>query len=252
MFKALLLAAMMTVALLKPINEMTIEEVAQRMGELTMEIMMSGGTASPEQAEEMAALEARLDELTGQVGDAADAGANAMQQNGAAMMAGMPPEQTPIDAIGRAFQQALPDTWEGESCNTDVKDDYVNLTPWFKSKGMKDRGQQFSRTCGNLEGQWFTWEIATFDVGEVSKEGFDPEFVQAENRKLVEFTQLCGHDAMITEIYNIVEVNIAGKAEFVTNASYDDDQPPGTVLAMQRRMADAVDCDLIANALGRP
>ena len=253
MLKGLLVAAMMAAALLKPIDEMSLEEVAQRMAELTMEIMVGGGgTATPEQEAEMAALEARLDELTGNVADRAEAEADKMEAEGSALIGDQPPEQTPIDAIGRAFQKALPHTWEGKSCNIDVKDTYRNLTPWFKSQGIDQRGQEFSRTCGDRTDAWYSWEIVTFDVGEVSKEGFRPELVQPENRKLIEFTALCGHDAMITEIYNIVSVNIDGKAEFGTNASYRDDQAPGVVLNMQRRMADAVDCDVISRALGQP
>jgi len=251
MFKTVFLSAMLAVAAFKPVSEMSLEEVAKRMAELTMEIAISGGEATEEQAQELAALEARMDELMGQLDAAVDAIDAESQKREQEIRADQPPESTPIDAIGRAFQKALPDVWEGETCNTDVKDSYVNLTPWFKSRGMSERGQQFSRTCGDRTTQWFTWELATFEVGEVDPDGFSPDKVPEENRELVEFPMLCGYQAYVTPAFNIVSLNIAGKAEMVTNASYsyDIEVAPGAVLEMQKRMADAVDCKAIARAL---
>ncbi|MEM1379935.1 MAG: hypothetical protein AAGH41_04835 [Pseudomonadota bacterium] len=249
MFKVLAAAALAALMALKPISEMTVEEVAKRIAELTLEIALAGGQATPEQQEEMEALERRLDELTSGTLEETEAALDEADAVIAEEEAKGPPDQSPIDAIGRAFQKAMPDTWEGETCNKDVKDRYRNLTPWYKANGFEDRGQQYTRVCGDRTDQWFTWEISTFEVGEVNPEGYRPDQIRPEDRDKVIFKELCGYTAMITPQFNLVSVNVAGRARIIPNASYNDPTKRGNILAMQEKMIDAVKCDIIAKAL---
>ncbi|NNU15875.1 hypothetical protein HK107_06010 [Parvularcula sp. ZS-1/3] len=250
MFK-LLLAAALAALLLKPVSEMTLEECQERLVEISMEIAKNGGAITPEQEAEMAAIEARLDELiNGKVADVADemAGAEAEAEARDALTM---PDTMPLDDVGRAIANALPGTFNDETCNDDTADVYQNYTAFYQRKPVdpKPEGILFSRRCGSDDGNSYDFSVDTTPDGKAFARNVSTMTAERRREEGVEALTLCGLPAFRSRGFQTTIIILGDEGNISLGEWEGSGRPVAARFATQAAMAEATDCKAILAAV---
>lgn len=254
MLKALAATALLALTMLKPVSEMNLEELQERMGEISMEIASQGGTITPEQEAEMAAILARIDALLSgkldevdEAADAADAEAEAYNEKFGI------PDTMPLDATGRAIANALPQAFRGKTCNTDVPDTYQNYDTFYAGKGLENAptGVYFFRACGNDDGNNYRYSVDTTSDGQDFVNNISSMTDERRKEEGVEKLTLCGMPAYRSRGFRQTFVVLGEKG----NLGLNDWEGPGRSVAerfsVQAAMAEAVDCRALVRAVSQ-
>lgn len=250
MLKALLAAAVLGAALVKPIEEMSLQELEARLMELAMAISASGGATTPEQDAEMAAIEARISELvTGAMAGTAEVEA---EVSGFGDMFTIP-ETMPLDDQGAAIAAALPTAFRGKACNTDTPDTYQNYGTFFAGKGIEDPpvGVVFFRKCGTDEENNYRFSVDSTEDARSTIANLTSMTEARRREEGIETLTLCGQQAYRSRGFQQTTV-ILGTAGILNVTEWEG---PGRAtparFAVQAAMAEAVDCGAIVRAIQR-
>ncbi|MEM9840014.1 MAG: hypothetical protein AAF830_12790 [Pseudomonadota bacterium] len=254
MFKALAISAFLALAALKPVSEMNLEELQARMREIAMEIAGQGGVITEEQQAEMDAITQRIEGLLSGTLDDVDEAADAAEAEADAFNAKFQiPDTMPLDATGRAIANALPQSFRGKTCNTDVPDTYQNYDTFYAGKGIEKppTGIYFYRACGNDDGNNYRYSVDTTSDGRTFAKNISSMSAERRREEGVESLTLCGLPAYRSRGFQQTFVMLGDKG----NLNFTDWEGPGRSVAerfsVQAAMAEAVDCRALMKAIGQ-
>lgn len=244
--------AAIAVMAIKPISEMNMDECRARLGELALEIATSGQPPTAEQEAEMAALQARMEELVmgelaGRSGEMDAAEAEAARQDDMFTV----PDTMPLDAIGEVIAAALPTEFRGEACNADTADTYQNLTTFFAGKGIDSppTGQSFYRRCGNDDGNNYGFSVDSTQETREFVANITSMTTERRQDEGVELVTLCGQTAYRSRGFQSTTVPLGEVGALFVTDWEGEGRSTDERFATQAAMINEVNCAVLIEAL---